>query len=106
MFKFPNQKKASAIIPLAVLAGTIIGSAVGLLLAPQKGSNLRGGLKKEAQKLGSGLIPNGPGFRIYSKATMHAVKVDAKDYGLSKAAAMVSHLKQNKQDGNQFPNPL
>jgi gas vesicle protein len=114
MFKLQQQKGTSLTIPLTVLAGAIVGSVAALLFAPKNGADFRAGIKSTAKdlkdKLGAitkGESKNKTDFPTYvqHKATMHPVKHDNIE-NVSKSAAMVHHLKQNKRADNQFPNPL
>lgn len=102
MFSYEKQKK-SAIIPLTVLAGVVIGSVVTLLFAPRKGSSCRQWIRNKAGDV-KGLFSNAILDDLNSDSpilcpTMHAVKADTtEDSTSSKAAAMVSHLKHTRHD--------
>jgi gas vesicle protein len=114
MFKLQQQKRTSLAIPLTVLAGALVGSAAALLFASKNGIDFRAGIKRTAKGLKDkfstitkGESKNKTDFPTYMqhKATMHPVKHDNIE-NVSKSAAMVHHLKQNKRADNQFPNPL
>jgi Sec-independent protein translocase protein TatA len=114
MLKLQQQKRTSSTIPLTVLTGAIVGSAVALLFAPKKGSEFRSGIKSKAQELKSRFdnmaLKSNDEYESdsYSKPTMHPVETDnmKKEPRTTKAAAMVSHLKHSKPPGNEHPEIL
>lgn len=110
MFKFPQRNRTSANLPLIALSGAIIGSAAALLFTPKKGSDLRNGIKDAANKLRPhNNSKNEPVMQsdMDHKATMHANYAgQPKDEYVSKAAAMVNHLKESKQQNNGHPEIL
>jgi gas vesicle protein len=110
MFSYKKQKKSSAIIPLTVLAGAAIGSAVTLLFAPQKGSGSRQWLKERAKDLknlfGTAIMEDLNQDKPVLQSNMHAVNPgQGKDTTVTKATAMVSHLKQMRQDSGDHTEP-
>ena len=122
MFTINNEKKSPAIIPLTVLAGAVIGSAITLLLAPKKGSESRKWLMDKTKDLRSlfgnafmesmhedqtSLQSSKEAINAPEKNTMHAVRGNRKnEEHLSKTDAIVNRLKHTKQDHNGRPEPM
>ncbi|KAA5532166.1 YtxH domain-containing protein [Taibaiella lutea] len=118
MLKLQQQKRTSSTIPLTVLTGAIVGSAVALLFAPRKGRDFRNDIKGKALELKSRFnntaIKNSSSDEsashvdIYNKATMHTAKTNniKEEPRTSKAAAMVNHLKHSKHPGSDQPEIL
>jgi gas vesicle protein len=122
MYTFKQQKKSASVIPLAILVGAAMGSAIGILFATRKGSESRkwvkdkvGDLKnifvndemKSSDEEQSHQIESFDNTNADNRVkTMHATTAAGlEETTASKAAAMVNHLKHTKQENSHIVEP-
>ncbi len=122
MYTFKKQKKSASFIPLAILVGAAMGSAIGILFATRKGSESRKWVKDKVGDLKNIFVNDKSDASdkeqshqtesfdntnaVNGVKTMHDITAaDSEEPTASKAAAMVNHLKHTKQENSHIIEP-